>query len=61
MKDIENIESLCKKLNYTGLPALKQLKAAVENNSKEDAERIALNIINFIKLERPSSFPNQGR
>ncbi len=57
--DIDFVEGLCKKLNYDKLPALKQLKNAIENNLHEDAERIAYNIISFIRIERPSSFPNQ--
>ena len=54
MIDIILIESACKKMALENLPALKQLKIAIDNKEEEIADRIGKNILSYLKLYRPS-------
>ena len=47
--DYSLIEMICWQSNLSNLPALRQMKVALKNNRAQDAERIAKNIISFLK------------
>ena len=47
--DYSLIENLCRQSNLSTLPALRQMKIAIEENRVNDAERIAKNIVIYLK------------
>jgi hypothetical protein len=60
MTIITDIEALCRQLDVE-IPALNQLKLALNRNDKESVRRISTNILEYIAEQNPRSSSKDER